>query len=82
MVMRFQPANIRVIHRRCRSADQLTWYRQRPAPGWLDKPGAGLIVLSNEEVLIGSLTTVFPYQKSNVTLKRTNRGFLIDVGRR
>ena len=24
MVMRFRPANIRVIHRRCRSADQMT----------------------------------------------------------
>jgi hypothetical protein len=38
---------IKTIHRRCRSADQMTGYRQRPAPGWLDKPGAGLEVLSN-----------------------------------
>ena len=35
MVMRFRPANIRVIHRRCRSADQLTGYKQRPHPDGL-----------------------------------------------
>jgi hypothetical protein len=42
--------------------DQLTGYSQRPAPGWLDKPGAGLILPSTDGELIGSLTSVFPYQ--------------------
>jgi hypothetical protein len=50
IVMRFRPANIRVIHRRCRSADQMTgsqrpsYFQQRPTPGSADKPGVGLRV--------------------------------------
>ena len=38
--VRLRPANIRVIHRRCRSADQTTGFQRTSAPGWFDKPGA------------------------------------------
>ena len=41
MVMRSRPANIRVIHRRCRPADQLTGYRQRPPPDGSISRGRG-----------------------------------------
>jgi hypothetical protein len=33
-------------------------------PGWLDKPGTGLEVLSNYSKEPLTLDTVFPYQKS------------------
>ena len=37
-VMRSRPANIRVIHRRCRSADQLTGSQPRARPdGWASR---------------------------------------------
>ena len=50
-------------------------------PGWLDKPGMGLEVLSNycKEPL--TLDTVFPYQKSICALNFTNRGCSTLVGR-
>ena len=79
MVMRSRPANIRVIHRRCRSADQMTGYTQRPAPGWLRSRVRGFEVLSNVYEPL-TLDTVFPYQKSNWTLNFQNRGWRTPVG--
>ena len=57
--MRFRPANIRVIHRRCRSADQMTGAdKKTPA---LDTR-AGLPENHRSEPIV-ELTQVFPYQK-------------------
>ena len=54
MVMRYQPANIRVIHRRCRSADQITGSEKMtvaansaPRPDGLISRARGYEVLSN-----------------------------------
>ncbi len=52
MDMRFEPANIRLIHRRCRSADQLTESQRTDTKG-----------LKYEH-----LTTVSPYQSPSVYL--------------
>jgi hypothetical protein len=67
MVMRSRPANIRVIHRRCRSADQMTGYRQCPHPDGLIRRVRAQLA-NGREVLNCSLTPVFPYQNLNTTV--------------
>ena len=53
--------------------DQLSGYRQGPVPGWLDKPGTGLEVLSTDSYELTTIDPVFPYQKSNCALNLKNR---------
>src|SRR4029453_10115759 len=63
-----QPANISVIHRRCRSADQLTGVHQPCTPGWLISRVCTRSAIEQPFILIPEqpfiLTAVFPYQFS------------------